>query len=329
MDRINNLLTRVPGYTGYRDKENRRDSDKRVRDQIVAALEPTIARIESLASDLANRREIMSVGPVDTVAKSARHLQDQIRTTTYGYGGIGGDRNVDAAALDQLVQFDTDLLAKTDTLGPLVDALTTTTDDASRLPALGAITSALTSLQNQFDERAFVIDTGRPSIQSSPTSPLTVLEAEGTKPLSPPAMNLKKGDAISIDGANFLIDASIVLEGKQPSRLLRIGIAPERWLIVNARFAADTTRAEVSIGPTGATVGGQTLAAHGSGSAEAEVTGLGGSSGRQTAQFQIFGGESVSGPIAFVLTWPSASLQLAGHGLALDDIEIYGEPGNR
>jgi hypothetical protein len=329
MDRINNLLNRVPGYSGYRDKENRRDSDKRVRDRIVSSLEPNIARIESIAADLANRREIMSVGPVDTVAKSARHLQDQIRTATYGYGGIGSDRHIDATALDQLVQFDTDLLAKTDSLGPLIDALATTTDDAGRLPALSAITAALTALRAEYDERAYVIETGRPSTQSTPTSPLNVLETDGTKPLPRPAMKLKKGDAISIAGANFIIDASIVLEGPQPSRILRIDIAPERWLIVNERFAADTTRAAVTIGPSGATVGGQTLTAHGSGSAEVEVTGLGGTSNRQTAQFQIFGGDSLAGPIAFVLTWPTTSLQLAGQGLALDDIEIYGEPGNR
>ena len=329
MERIDSLLNRVPGYAGYRDKENRRDTDKRVRESIVAALNGPISRIESSAADLANRREIMSVGPVDTVAKSARHLQDQIRVATYGYGGIGSDRTVDAAAIDQLVEFDRDLLARVDTLNPLIDALAAATDDPSRMTALGGISSALASLQSTFDERQFVIETGRPSTRSAPTSPLGVLETDGTKPLPAPALQLKKGDALAVGGANFIIDAVVELKGASPTKLLRIDVGPERWLVVNQRFGADTVRKDVAVTGATATVDGQTLNVHGGGSAETDVTGLGGSDSGQTASYQVFGGDSVNGPVAIVVTWPSAKLSLSGVGLDLAEIEIFGAPGNR
>ncbi|HRA49304.1 MAG TPA: hypothetical protein PK819_14620, partial [Thermomicrobiales bacterium] len=287
-----------------------------------------LQRIESIAADLANRREINAVGPVSTVAASARYLQDTIRTASYGYGGLNSDRDVDADALDQLIAFDTGLLERVDALDPLVNALVAATDEASRRTALSAISAALTSLQTTFDERKFVIETGRPSIQSAPTSPLTVLE-DGTKPLPPPALALKKGDALALAGANYLIDAVIELGGTQATRLFRIDIAPERWLIVIQRFGANVTRQDFAVGQEGATVDGSVLPLHGSGTATTSVVGLGGSNSGQNATYQVFGGDSAGAPVAFVLTWPAETLKLAGIGLALDEIQIFGTPGNR
>ena len=129
MDRINRLLNRVPGYSGYRDKENRRDSDRRVRDQVVAGLGKPIDALQGLASRLANERRITAVGPVSEAIASTRHLQDRIRTATYGYGGLESDRDVDAAALDQLVEFDQSMVTQVDNLIPLASPVVQAADD--------------------------------------------------------------------------------------------------------------------------------------------------------------------------------------------------------
>jgi hypothetical protein len=329
MDRINRMLDRIPGYSGYRDKENRRDSDRRVRDQVVAALAKPIESLQALATTLANERRIEAVGPISDTIASTRHLQDRIRTATYGYGGIESDRNVDAAALDQLVAFDTDMLAQADALVPLAKTVASATDGQTRSTALASYSSALTNLGQTWDGRALVIETGRPVSVNAPTSPLTVLEGDSTKPLVPPALSIARGDAISVAGADFIVDATIELFGDQPTKLVRIDSAAERWLIANVRFAADATKAPVTIGSGTATVNGQTLAAHGTGTSEAEVIGVSGSSGRQRASYQVYGGESANGPIAFVLSWPGTDLSLAGHGIQLDDIRVYGQPGNQ
>lgn len=322
MDTLQRLIDRIPGYSGYRDKENRRETDKRVREQVVAALEQQIARIEAVAADLANRREIMAVGPVDTVAKSARHLQDQIRTATYGYGGLRGDRTVDGPALDQLISFDQGLLDKVDALSTQVDALVAA-DDTTRLTTLGAITSSLTQLQTTYDERQFLIETGRPSTQSTPTSPLPPTDA-GTKPLLPAALLLNKGDAVQIGTEHFVVDSIVALGGEQPSRLARIDVAPERWLIANARFAADVKRIPFAIDGSNAIVGAETLPSHGGGSAKIEQCDLAVDDSGQLATWQVYGGESINGPIAFVLTLPSETLSLTGHGLTHDQVVSTG-----
>lgn len=326
MDRITNALSSIPGYDGYRDKENRRETDRRVRERIATRLGDLARKTESVATGLANQREIQAVGPVDTVAKEVRHLQDLVATASYGYGGLYSDRNVDAVALEQLNQFDADLLGRVETLAPLVDKLTAASSPADREATLAAVRGALSEIQTRFDERSFVVETGRPSTPSASTSPLTVLEKEPTKRLMPAAFSLERGDAISFEGANFIVDASIEIKGDQPMKLLRIDVAPERWLLANERFGADLQRGEFTETGDAIVVDGQSFTQHGSGSAPSVVSGLSGTSGQQTVTYRVYGGESSGGPLALTLQWPAATMRLVGRGISLEDIEVFGKP---
>src|SRR4029079_7074220 len=132
MDRVTNILSSIPGYDGYRDKENRREPENRVRERISSRLSDLARGIEQVATNLANKRDIQAVGPVDSAAKSVRHLQNLVSTATYGYGGLYSDRNVDEVALEQLNQFDADLLTRVETLTPLVEKLGAASEAAGR-----------------------------------------------------------------------------------------------------------------------------------------------------------------------------------------------------
>jgi hypothetical protein len=109
-------------------------------------------------------------------------------------------------------------------------------------------------------------------------------------------------------------------------KLFRVDVAPERWLIVNERFAADAKRAEVAESDDTVTVSGETLALHGNGTARATVAGMSGDSGERSVTYRVYGGATANGPIAVTLAWDSASLSLVGRGIAFDDVEIYGQP---
>jgi hypothetical protein len=329
MDRITNILSSIPGYDGYRDKENRRETDKRVRDRISDQLGQLAGQIEQVATNLANKRDVQAVGPVDAIAKEVRHLQNQVSTATYGYGGIYSDRNVDALALDQLNQFDAELLTRVESLAEPIGKLSSSADAPARDSAIAEIRAALATVQQRFDERAYVVETGRPTTPAAATSPLTVLEQDTTKPLKPAALGLQQGYALAFGGENFIVDAVIDVEGKQPMRLFRIDVAPERWLLANERFGAVLSPADFAESGDTVVVDGQTLSLHGSGSAPSRVTGLGGRSGQQSVAYRVYGGATENGPLALTLTWPSADLRLVGRGIALEDIEVFGKPDVR
>jgi hypothetical protein len=195
-----------------------------------------------------------------------------------------------------------------------------------RQTALDEIHRLIDGLQLRFEERSSVVETGRVSAPSTVTSPLTVLEPESTKPLPPPAFNLKKGDALAVSGRNFIVDAVIDIAGDQPMRLFRIDVGPERWLITNERFVADTRVGQIAAQGTSAEINGDTLPSHGGGTGVALVDGIAGQSGRQQVTYQVFGGGSAGGAFALLLTWSNASLSLVGEGLSSDEIELYGSP---
>ena len=329
MDRVTNILSSIPGYDGYRDKENRRETDKRVRERISSRLSDLARGIEQVATNLANKRDIQAVGPVDSAAKSVRHLQNLVSTATYGYGGLYSDRNVDEVALEQLNQFDADLLTRVETLTPLVEKLGAASEAAGRDSALAEIRAAMADLQARFEQRSTVVETGRPNMPAVSTSPLTVLEQESTKPLKPAALSLEQGHALSIDGENYIVDAVIDIGGNQPMRIYRIDVAPERWLLANERVAALLSPGQFTEQGEGIVVDEQTLTLHGSGSAPSTVTGLSGKSGQQTVAFRVYGGATEAGPLAVTLAWPAAEMRLVGRGMALDDIEVFGKPDTR
>ena len=156
--KVGGILRLVPGYTGYRDKETRRDADRAVREAIAVALQQRAKRIDAVAARVAGAGDLKAVGPITTIARDLRTLETRILTAAYGYGGLFGNRDVDAAALDQIGAFDEALLAGVPSLDEPIAAL-----EAGDLAAVDQARATLTHLERQFSARGQVVETARPS----------------------------------------------------------------------------------------------------------------------------------------------------------------------
>jgi hypothetical protein len=215
--RITELLQKVPGYNGYRDKENRRDEDKRLRDSIANDVQNNVARLTQYNANLSAARELSHLSRVESLVGQLRLLADRIRTASYGYGGIFTEREVDAAALDQLRQFDLALQREVTSLGEEVETLTSSTpprDDDVR-----SLSGEIDRLQLLFDTRTEVVD------RAKPTRDAKVLELLDTnEPATPsPLLSVSKGDTLSVLGDNFIANATISLATDQgPLQLIRV-----------------------------------------------------------------------------------------------------------
>ncbi|MCA9878711.1 MAG: hypothetical protein KC442_13045, partial [Thermomicrobiales bacterium] len=117
------LLDQIPGYRGYRLKEQRRDADRRVREAVAQAYEAELARVERIGRDLAKARRIGDVPPVEEASQRIRRMVNRVRAETPGYGGLFSDHPVDGVALDQLRLFDESLMEGVVSLRAEVDAL--------------------------------------------------------------------------------------------------------------------------------------------------------------------------------------------------------------
>jgi hypothetical protein len=327
--RVGGLLDRIPGYRGYRSKEDRRDADRRVREHLVTAYDAAADRVERVARDLATQRRLGEIGPVDEFARTLRHFIDRVRTATYGYGGLMGDRDVDALALDQLRQFDEGLLSGVDELarpiGELEAALAAKGNLATSAAAGTAVVRALLA---RFDLRGEVVETGKPA----PTeSVLRVLQAGPTDAV-PPAFNLETGEALAILGDDYLVDARVAIDGAPTSlRLFRLtGGGEERWLVVPARrehgLALATPVSQAPVSGTATDLDGTTYTASVAGSGDGEVVGIGGSSGSRPVRFSLLVGADDPAQRAVVLDWGTERQAYAGRQVDPRDVEIFGRP---
>ena len=204
-DFIQGAFNKVPGYKGYRDKEDRRDADKMIRDSISTALGQQIDALTRYNAELANARDFESLAALEPAIGQIRLLSDRIRTTSYGYGGIFTEDGVDANALEQLRLFDAALLREVDSLAAAVNKLTgSTPPDAN---TRSGIVSEINRLTTLFDTRSSVVQQGRPSDDEEALQLLAIPAKVERSPL----LDVKKGDALSYMDDNYIANGTISL----------------------------------------------------------------------------------------------------------------------
>lgn len=250
-NRITNLLNKVPGYTGYRDKENRRDDDKRLRDAIAGEIQVSVDRLTQYNAGLSAARELKALARTETLVGQLRLLADRIRTASYGYGGIFTERSVDGAVLDQLRQFDVTLQGEVAALATHVDALTGSTppnEDEAR--ALGDEINRLNLL---FSARTGVVDEARPSRDRQVLDLLDTAQPAAPAPL----LSVSRGDTLSVLGDNYVANATITITtGEGPLNLIRVSEDGTTWLLGSGITGLPSARLTESPGdmPAGETM---------------------------------------------------------------------------
>jgi len=347
--RVGSLLDRVPGYRGYRSKEDRRDADRRLREHVATLYGQQADRIERVARELADQRRLTEIGPVEDFTRPLRHLIDRIRTASYGYGGLLGDRDVDGVALDQLRLFDEGLLAGVEELEAPVTALEAAAAASSDLaPPARTGANLVRAIHGRFDLRGEVVATGQPAPEESVLRVLRPADAAaiaggtaaGTAPH--PAYELALGDALAVLGDDALVDARIAVSGAKGDdfRLFRLGAGGsggigEEWLLVPGRPGEDLARLKsVAPPPVGgeATLGGASYTIQAAGVGEGEITGASGGVAPRSLRYQrlVISGEGGAGPDAashaLVLDWSGERQAFAGRAVHPDDIELFGRP---
>ena len=110
------LVSKIPGYRGYKEKEMRREADKLLRDHIYGVLTEQRRRIEDIQANLG----LEYIESVEKIGKARRRLQtlaDTVHTAAYGYAGLFDAVKVKEEQLDALYTFDEGLLAESDAVG--------------------------------------------------------------------------------------------------------------------------------------------------------------------------------------------------------------------
>jgi hypothetical protein len=120
-DPFKKLASKIPGFKGYVERQNRRAADKLLRETIADRFEELYARVSTLQTDLLSAGEIMFVDDLEKAALKVRTFTDKIRRATYGYSGFFDAAKVNEEELARVYEYDTAMLEMVDTVGNAID----------------------------------------------------------------------------------------------------------------------------------------------------------------------------------------------------------------
>ena len=120
-DIFKQILAKVPGFNGYVERENRRSSDKLLRETIANRFEGLWGRISALQRDLVSHGGIAYVSDLESAAILLRQFIDRVRTGAYGYAGLFDAAKINEAELAQIYQYDYAMLELADTTSKAID----------------------------------------------------------------------------------------------------------------------------------------------------------------------------------------------------------------
>lgn len=317
------LLDQIPGYRGYRLKEQRRDADRRVREAVAQAYETELARIERIGRDLAKARRIGDVAPIEAVSQRVRLLINRVRAETPGYGGLFSDNPIDGVALDQLRLFDESLMQGVVDLRAEVDALERASAAGEALSAPAAAIAAETERELlRLDTRQHVVDSGR---AVSAESALAVLGPVTPALPTPAIAGLTPGDAVSILGTDYSVGAVISVKGRPDSfELARLSRDPEEWLLINADPARPLLRVRPAE-PSSETLGvaGASLSQASAGTGDGEIV-TGDATGKLRAvRYALLQDDANPDRGGVALDWDGERQTFIGEQVEAMDIEVY------
>ncbi len=141
-DIFKKLLSNVPGFSGYIERENRRAADKLMRDTIARRFEELFKRLSNLQGDLIASGGISFVDDMEKAAIQVRMFADKIRNATYGYAGFFDAVKISEEALAKLYAFDASFFDIADQLNGALDTVEASLNDQDALP--GAIRNLVT-----------------------------------------------------------------------------------------------------------------------------------------------------------------------------------------
>lgn len=121
MDIFKKLASKIPGFKGYVERQNRRDSDKLIRDTLFRRFRELEGRVSDLQVEFINQGEIEQTDDLEKAALRLRTFADKVRTAPRGYAGLFDAIKVNEPELAKLYEFDASLLDKADEVARAIE----------------------------------------------------------------------------------------------------------------------------------------------------------------------------------------------------------------
>jgi hypothetical protein len=156
-DFFKQLLGKIPGFKGYFERQDRRASDKILRETVANRFEEQWRRISELQRDLISNGQIELIDDLEGAAIKLRQFIDRVRTASYGYAGFFDPIKIQEEQLAQVYQFDLVLLNSVDALTRAVDNVETSMGTDGLPAAIRHLTAIAQQSVDAYNRRSEVM----------------------------------------------------------------------------------------------------------------------------------------------------------------------------
>lgn len=154
---LGKIASVIPGFSGYLNRETRRDADKLLRETVANRYGEQLSRISDLQVQLVSNGGIDWVDDLQDAATRLRRFIDMVRTAAYGYGGLFTAVKVDEAALAKLYQFDAALLENVSKVAAAIDNVEASMGSDGMAAAVRHLSSVMAEANTTYERRKEVL----------------------------------------------------------------------------------------------------------------------------------------------------------------------------
>ena len=159
-DPLRKLISKIPGFSGYIERENRRSSDKLLRGVTANRFEGHWKYISSLQKDLINQGEIQYIDDLESAAIKLRQFIDRVRNASYGYSGFFDAVKINEAELARIYEYDLSLLDMEEEVGRAVSNVETSIGTEGLPASIRHLIGLAQQCVDMFNRRSEVIMAG-------------------------------------------------------------------------------------------------------------------------------------------------------------------------
>lgn len=157
-DPFKKLISYIPGFGGYVERQNRRDADKLLRDTVARRFEEQWKRASQLQTDLVSAGMITYVDDMEKAAVKLRTFIDKLSTAPRGYSGLFDAVKINEKELESVYQFDAAFFDLAEQVGRALDNVEQSMADEAALPAaIRNLTSLARLAVETYEKRSEVV----------------------------------------------------------------------------------------------------------------------------------------------------------------------------
>jgi hypothetical protein len=156
-DIFKKVMSKIPGFSGYIERQNRRASDKLLREAVANRFETLWQRVSSLQRDLISQGEITYVADMEAAAIKLRQFIDRVRTASYGYSGFFDAIKINQDELARVYQYDFALLTMGDDVSVAIDNVESSMGSDGLKAAIRSLINSAQQSVSTYDKRSEVL----------------------------------------------------------------------------------------------------------------------------------------------------------------------------